>query len=529
MDQNNQPSQPKDIYQASSNGTPPTPPQQPSEQPDSQVPVYATKPPAYPANVQPPAPAQQPPQPPVPNYHQSHQLPPEPEQNQTEPVSPVTEPAPTTQMTPQTPPTPQPMTPQNQPVAQSPQISQSPQPTQTTPPPVPPYTPPQETTAPSESQPPRPKSRVGLLLVIAVILLSVIAAVGFYLWTQSQGNNDFFSLPRLNPTQNPPTPTPALSDTTNQQPDSIPSASESGHSDPIGTTGWLVYTEDVHNFEISYPDTFEVSGSLATSLSNWTAGRGLSISNPNDPAQPEIFIETIYDGYGPFFPTGDIVADFVNDRLVVNQIDTSSYDYDGQVKSGLIDEGSDLFMTETLEYDGTVYRFQIKHQDHGNQKLNQDLLDILSTFKFIDADSSQTSPTTQKGGRDWLTYTNTESDYEISYPTDHKVIAMAAGSSGQLATPNSVMVEIQEKASDSLRITIQPLSGNPDFNGKATSEKKLGDNFFQYTETVTETNQTARTYVVDYPGDEYLEFQVNVDSSDQFELVEEILSTLMLK
>jgi hypothetical protein len=215
-----------------------------------------------------------------------------------------------------------------------------------------------------------PVKRNNKPLIIAIILIFLLMAGGIvYLGYQNyqlQQRLDLLLKQQTDQSQSISTPTPAPTSPT-----------------PNSTLNWKTYTDPTHNFTIKYPNDYVVSGKLANSLETWKAGQGIVITNPNDTAKPRIFIEAVYDGYGPFFESGLINAKFTGNQLVVEGINKKTEaEYALMIEQGYITSGQELFISRIITYKDVPFWFHISHQDRGNTNLERTLVQILSTFKF---------------------------------------------------------------------------------------------------------------------------------------------------
>ncbi|MBI2103646.1 hypothetical protein HYT59_01435 [Candidatus Woesebacteria bacterium] len=212
-----------------------------------------------------------------------------------------------------------------------------------------------ETAQPTATEPTKSRLNKKLVTIVAGIILLLIAggAAAYFLVFKNQATPS-------------PTPTPTAEST------------------PDPTADWKTYIDSIHNFSIKYPPNYLVSGTLAKNLADWKAAKGITITDQNNPASPQIFIEAVFDGYGPIFQTGDINAKFESGKLVIISIDKkSAADYQKMVDDGLIlDNKHDLYLSKIIEYNKIPFWFQVSHSDHGNEKLEQELIQILSTFEF---------------------------------------------------------------------------------------------------------------------------------------------------
>lgn len=172
-----------------------------------------------------------------------------------------------------------------------------------------------------------------------------------------------------------------ISDIHNQNINQILSTFEFVGQDNPRTT-WKTYTDPTHNFIINYPASYTVSGQLAANLQDWRAAKGITISSPNNPAKPEVFIEAVFDGYGPIFPTGNIDASFSANKLVVFLDKKDDQEYKQMVDNGLVLSGNELYLSKIIHHGDIPFWFQIKHKDRGNTELDNELKEILSTFQF---------------------------------------------------------------------------------------------------------------------------------------------------
>lgn len=148
------------------------------------------------------------------------------------------------------------------------------------------------------------------------------------------------------------------------------------------TANWETYTNITYDFIIKYPSEYSISGNLASSLETWKAGQGITITNQNSTAKPLVFIEAVFDGYGPFFPTGSMEVEILNNQLsiVLNKI--TDQEYQESINNGYIEEGTELFISKIIQHNGTPFSFRASHIERGNIYIEQELLQILSTFEF---------------------------------------------------------------------------------------------------------------------------------------------------
>lgn len=249
----------------------------------------------------------------------------------------------------------------------------------------PPITPPIEGSKPNR-----------LVLILSILFIIALAAAGFFGFKYYQSNQE-----------------PAAT----EQPTPSPSEVLTKEDTPDPTANWKTYIDPTHNFTLKYPPNYSVSGELASSLQAWQAGKGISITDPNNLANPLIFIEAVFDGYGPFFPTGNLEASIVNDQLNITLTKLTDQDYQQLATNGNIIEGTELFMSEIIEHDGVPFQFRISHSDKSNTILEQELLQILSTIQFIESTETvmgiQTNtccscptkiPVSQLGTDGWVKY-----------------------------------------------------------------------------------------------------------------------------
>ncbi len=233
----------------------------------------------------------------------------------------------------------------------------------------------------SESQPVRPqptppppvpaKTNIKRLTIVAVLIFLLMAGGLVYLGYQNyqlqQKLNQLLEQ-QANQGQSVSTPTETLTSPT-----------------PDPTINWKTYTDSTHNFTMKYPSNYVISGKLANSLETWKAGQGIVIINSNDPAKPRIFIETVYDGYGPFFETGSVNAKFTGNQLMVSGITKKTEaEYASMIEQGYISSGQELFISPIITHKNVPFWFHLSHQDRGNANLENELIQILSTLKFLD-------------------------------------------------------------------------------------------------------------------------------------------------
>lgn len=188
-------------------------------------------------------------------------------------------------------------------------------------------------------------------------------------------------------------------------------------TESVDTSDWQTYTDPNHGFSIKYPANYQLSGELAASLNDWKAGEGITISNPNHSAKPEVFIEAMYDGYGPIFSTGEIHVYTSEQKLRANLSKIPSDQYQDMINQGLIQAGENHYMSRILYHNDVPLHFNLKHTGQNNEELENELLAILQTFQLPPV--ADTGLNTQL----WQTYANSRCDdnrgsspFSIKYP-----------------------------------------------------------------------------------------------------------------
>lgn len=248
-----------------------------------------------------------------------------------------------------------------------------------------------EAAQPVVPTPPKKSSKTLLLILFFVLLAILLGGGGYYLGMMQTQTTTVVS-----------SPTPVV------QASPQPSA-----FDDVWTVNQQTYIDPVYNFTITYPLGYSVSGELAHSLEDWQAAKGITISDTSNPATPKIFIEAVFDGYGPIFSTGAINAKFVNHKLVIESIDKKDdATYTNMVNDGLILPNHELFLSKIIEYNGVPFWFQISHQNRGDVQLEEALTKILSTFEFTSISSTNEWQTYEVKKLPHLSFPS----FRISYP-----------------------------------------------------------------------------------------------------------------
>lgn len=160
---------------------------------------------------------------------------------------------------------------------------------------------------------------------------------------------------------------------------------ESNKTPSDAPSKWATYTSVDPAVKLTYPPNYVVSGRLASSLQNWDAGRGITITDPSNPAQPTMLIEAVYDGYGPFFPTGTMQISFEGNQMksaLVSRI--SETEYQEMIANGYIEGEKTLYQSNITDYKGIPIWVRISYNSKTNTDLDEELMQILSNFEFTD-------------------------------------------------------------------------------------------------------------------------------------------------
>jgi len=229
-----------------------------------------------------------------------------------------------------------------------------------------------------------------LLAISGLLMLGGIAFVALTLW-QKGLLGGFLAKPTPTPTLAPePTPTP----------------------DP--TADWKIYTNTKYNYQVKYPPTWmvramdgdkqldqisKVNFRVITDEIPTVSGFDLSvIPNPDNLSLTD-WVKQNPDN-GVLLPS--FTKEIESSLVLINGLNWERIEGDsiGYVPSGYIKYG--LAHRESLYYVAVIIEYDI-----------DDLDQILSTFKFLDQDSSQAETM-----ENWKTYTNSLFAFEIKYPSE---------------------------------------------------------------------------------------------------------------
>lgn len=236
-----------------------------------------------------------------------------------------------------------------------------------------------EPVAQSTTDAPPPKKSKALVFVVIFLALVALTLGGLVVWGAMQ--------PKTSSIEESMTP-PVVSE--NEEVGEI-TEEEVIVEQPDPTADWKTYTDEKSDLSGSYPNDYSATGVIANSLNEWSAGKGVVITNANDPSNPQILIEAVWDGYGPFFPTGELTLEIVDNKFIPKITSrVSDSEYQEMIANGYVEDGNALYQSSIVDYQGIPIWVRISHSDKGNAALDDELLKILSTFKFNSTASSTT-------------------------------------------------------------------------------------------------------------------------------------------
>jgi len=208
--------------------------------------------------------------------------------------------------------------------------------------------------------PPLPsKNNTPLIIILSTLLLGFFGTTTYLAYQNNLVKQELVSLQQE---VNQPTPTKTLT--------------------PDPTADWETYTNNQYLFSISYPPQYVVTDNLPQNPSEWKPNKTLNFTNDSIPEQPTLIVEVNPWGYGPIFYTQKYTLKLASDKLEIvskEDLDTKS------IEESTGEPVSTTYIgTTAIEQNNNRIMFQLMIADLDNDKLEDELDQILSTFQFIE-------------------------------------------------------------------------------------------------------------------------------------------------